>query len=328
MNETDEKQWDSQQNAADRIDLLLAEIQERQKVIDRHLSGPARWRGLARRELEGREAQDVRKRVAIAYDGLIDLAVNKAPLDVEFLLQLHKDVVDGGEFRTKGVRVGRRDRVYRPHSSKVPSLVEQALARAEDGVEPPVLASARLHLELLMIHPFSDSNGRVARLASSFILMRAGYYSTLLAALEQHFSFQPRAYARAFKTLGSGKGEDHARWLVAALEAMLSNSAKAAWFRTRKDELLAAAGKADIPEGKQTKALIDYDLGKKTKNAKLLSETLSPSTLPLVKLVKDMASDELEAIAAQVERLNLEELDEGCEEDLYATTMLDTIKKR
>ena len=327
MNDTDEKPWDSQHYAADRLKLLLTEIEERQKIIDRHLKGPARWRGLARRELEGREAADVRKRVAIAYDALIEKAVSSAPLDVDLLLQRHRDVADGGEFRTRGVRVGKRDREYRPHSSRVPSLVEQVVARANDGVEPPVLASARLHLELLIIHPFSDSNGRVARLASSFILMRAGYYSTLLAAVEQHFSVEPRAYARAFKTLGAARAQDHARWLVTALEAMHSNSAKAAWFQTRKDELQAAAGKADIPEDKQTKAIIDYDLGKRTKNAKLLSEILGTSTPPLVRIVKDMGSDELGAIAAQLERLNLEELDEGCPEDQYVTTMLETLKK-
>ena len=112
-------------------------------------------------------------------------------LDVDLLLTVHKDLVDGrGQFRSKGVRVGKKDPIQRPHSSTVPSLVEQALARADDGVEPPPLAATRLHLELLIIHPFSDSNGRIARLMTSYILMRAGYYSTLLSAVEQHFQVQ------------------------------------------------------------------------------------------------------------------------------------------
>ena len=66
------------------------------------------------------------------------------------------------------------------------------------------MVAASLHLELLIIHPFRDSNGRVARLVSSFVLMRAGYKSTLLAAVEQHFGVQPRAYARAFWVLREG----------------------------------------------------------------------------------------------------------------------------
>lgn len=316
----------SQHATADHIELLLAGIQEQKKTVDKHLNGPARWRGIARRELEGKEAADVRKRVAIAYDAMIDKAVSGAPLDVDFLLQLHKDVADGGEFRTRGVRVGKRDPVHRPHSSKVPSLVEQAVSRAEDGVEPPVLAATRLHLELLMIHPFSDSNGRVARLAASFILMRAGYYSTLLAAVEQHFMVQPRAYARAFNILGSGKGEDHARWLVTALEAMLFNSVKAAWFKTRQNELLAVAGDAGISKGRRAKAITLYDLGKKTKNANLLSEKLGESVKPLVRLAREMEPGEKEALISQVERLHLEELDEGRSEDLYVTSMLDVLR--
>jgi Fic family protein len=326
MNATDEKPWDSEHYAADRIRLLLTEIEERQRTIDRHLKGPARWRGLARRELEGREAADVRKRVAMAYDALIEKAKSGVPVDVDLLLRLHEEVADGGQFRTRGVRVGKRDRVYRPHSSKVTSLVERALSRAEDGVEPPVLASTRLHLELLMIHPFSDSNGRVARLASSLILMRAGYCSTLLAAVEQHFSSEPRAYARAFKTLGAGRGSHHARWIVTALEAMLSNSARAAWFRNREDGLLETAGRVGITKSRQSKAITDYDLGKKTKNAVLLSETLGTSTPPLVTNGGDMEPRERAVLIAQVERLQQEELDEGCQEDQYVTTMLDALK--
>lgn len=326
MSTTDEKPWESEHYAADRIRLLLTEIEERQRIIDRHLRGPARWRGLARRELEGKEAADVRKRVAMAYDALIEKAKSGTPVDVDTLLELHREVADGGQFRTRGVRVGKRDRVYRPHSSKVKSLVEEAVARAEDGVEPPVLAATRLHLELLMIHPFSDSNGRVARLASSLILMRSGYRSTLLAAVEQHFSSEPRAYARAFKTLGSGRGRDHARWIVTALEAMLSNSAKAAWFRTREDGLLEAAERAGIASGRRNKAITLYDQGKKTKNAVLVSENLGGSTTPMVEQIKNMTPEERKTIAVQVERLREEELDEGRSEDQYVTAMLDALK--
>ena len=59
---------------------------------------------------------------------------------------------------------------------------DEALARSTDGVEAVALAAARLHLELLLIPPFPDGNGRVARLASSYVLMRGGYRSTLLTA--------------------------------------------------------------------------------------------------------------------------------------------------
>jgi Fic family protein len=281
---------------------------------------------LARRELEGREASDVRKRIAIAYDGLMEKARNKVPLDIELLLQMHKDVVDGGEFRKRGVRVGKKDPMRRPHSSKVQSLVEKSLERAEDGIEPTPLAVSRLHLELLIIHPFSDSNGRVARLASSYILMREGYYSTLLSAVEQHFQVLPKAYARAFRILKSGKEEDHAQWLITALQAMLFNSMKAAWFRTRQDELFKAAEIVEIDEKKQVKLMIDYDLGKNNKGTKSLANASRKSSSPLTKLAKGMHKYERGTLITQVERLNQEQLDEGLEEDRYTTAMIEMLK--
>jgi Fic family protein len=326
MNDMQKAPSNSTNLAADHLEFLIAGIEEQRKIVDRHLTSPARWRGLARRELEGQEAQDVRKRLAIAYDGLIKKAKNKTPLDVDLLLRIHKDVADIGQFRSTGVRVGKKDPIKRPHSSKVTSLVEKVLERAEDGVEPTPLAASRLHLELLIIHPFSDSNGRVSRLAASYLLMREGYYSTLLSAVEQHFQMQPKAYSRAFRILKSGKAQDHAQWLIAALQAMMFNSMKAAWFRTRQDELSKAAEIVEMDEEKQIEVMIDYDLGKSNKNTESLSGVLKKSHSPLTKLIKEMPSDEQEALATQLERLNLEQLDEGLE-DKYVVAMLDTLNK-
>jgi Fic family protein len=39
----------------------------------------------------------------------------------------------------------------------------------------PVVQSAKIHKEIVSIHPFSDGNGRVARLAMNTILSRHGY---------------------------------------------------------------------------------------------------------------------------------------------------------
>jgi Fic family protein len=328
MNDTQEIPVNSQYTTADQLEFLVAGIEEQRKIIDRDLTSPARWRGLARRELEGKEASDVRKRLAIAYDGLMEKAKSNATLDVDLLLQMHKNVVDGGEFRSRGVRVGKKDPVRRPHSSKVSSLVEKSLERAEDGVEPIPLAAARLHLELLIIHPFSDSNGRVARLAASYMLMLGGYHSTLLTCVEQHFQVQPRAYARAFRILKSGKEKDHAQWLITALQAMTFNSMKAAWFYNRKDELFNAAEIVELDEKKQIKVMTDYDLGKNNKGTKSIAKALKGSSSPLTTITNKMHPQERDAIVVQVERLNQEQMDEGMAEDRYTSAMVDMLKKQ
>jgi Fic family protein len=305
---------------------LVGKIEEQKKIIDRNLKKPAKWRGLARRETAGHNAPEIRESLAHAHNNLIECFENNAPLNVDLILQVHKDAGNSGEFRKGGVRVGKKDPVFRPHSSKVPGLVEKSLARADDGLEPPPLAASRLHLEILIIHPFSDSNGRVARLMASFLLMRAGYRSTLLTAVEQHFQVQPRAYVRSFKILRAGGEKDHGRWLITTLEAMLFNSMKAAWFRERQDDLIAAAQGIGISEDHMTKTLLDYDLGIKTKKTGKLTKATGKTTPPLIKATQQMPTDEKSAIITQVERLYLEEIDEG-HEDEYVQTILDTLKR-
>jgi len=310
------------------LQFLVNRIEEQHEIIDRHLTRPAIWRGRARREYEKREAPEVRRRLGIAYNNLIDKAVKKTPLDTELLLHVHKDLIEGGgQFRSKGVKVGKKDPIRRPHSSKVPTLVEQALERAEDSFEPPPLAATRLHLELLIIHPFRDGNGRIARLMASYILMRAGYYSTLLSAVEQHFQIQPSAYARTFRILRSGKETDHAPWLITALEAMLFNSMKASWFRTRQDLLIKTLENVKISPERWTRAAIDYDLTNDTNDVKNLSVAIGGSTSPMTELAKEMGQDELGVLVTQVERLYREEMDEKSELDEYTMYLLDALKE-
>ena len=39
----------------------------------------------------------------------------------------------------------------------------------------PVVQSAKIHKEIVTVHPFSDGNGRVARLAMNTLLIQHGY---------------------------------------------------------------------------------------------------------------------------------------------------------
>lgn len=310
---------------ANHLKKLVVEIEEQQKIIDRNLTRPAKWRGLARRETAGHEAPEVRERLTLAHNNLIDKAMNDIPMNIDFILQVHKDAADGGEFRKCGVSVGKNDPVFRPHSSQVPALVEKSLVRANDGVEPPPLAASRLHLEILVIHPFRDSNGRVARLMASYLLMRAGYCSTLLTVVEQHFQVQPRAYVNSFRILSAGGEKDHGRWLITTLEAMLFNSLKASWLRIRYDNLVKIAKDMGISEDDLTKTMLDYDLLRKTKKAAKLAKVVGKSYPPLIELVKEMPSDEKTALVTQVERLRHEEEDEKLEDE-YVHTILDNLK--
>lgn len=210
-----------------RIDDLLEQIEAQRKLLDRSLFRPARWRGPLRRELSGRPDPEARARVAAAFDAGVR-APRQAPIfDAALLKTLHDEAAGGAEFRATGARIryGRDYSPLRPPApAAVPDLVKRALERATDGVEPPPLAAARLHLELLLIHPFSDGNGRAVRLLCAHLLARAGFRSTLFTAVEQHFAETPWKYGQAFIDLGERGGDDHWIWIATALEAMAAHS--------------------------------------------------------------------------------------------------------
>jgi len=83
----------------------------------------------------------------------------------------HREAVVPGEFRTADVQVGR-------HIPVSPGAVPRFLDRWEQTFGrlskfETVLQSAAAHHRLLWIHPFSDGNGRVARLVSHAMLLRS-----------------------------------------------------------------------------------------------------------------------------------------------------------
>jgi Fic family protein len=76
----------------------------------------------------------------------------------------------------------------------VPALVRELVEehRAMAGAHP-VERAARLHWRLLWVHPFVDGNGRTARLAMNFSLMRDGYPPAVIRKEDR------QAYLRALE---------------------------------------------------------------------------------------------------------------------------------
>jgi Fic family protein len=218
---------------------LVGVIELQREVIDATLSRPARWRGPLRRELAGRPADDAERTAqAQVFDWLGTTATRAVALDEALLLDAHRRLVGGDKgYRARGITIGGQ-LVAHPPSAQVAEMTQEALRRAGDGSEPPVLASARLHLELALIHPFVDGNGRTARLMASYVLMSAGHRSTLLTAVEQHTCWDPSSYRRSFAQLREGSGPVATwTWLNQALGAMALSSQLAAWHRSDRSTL-------------------------------------------------------------------------------------------
>ena len=84
-----------------------------------------------------------------------------------------------GVMRQRGARVGQ-------HIAPLPESLEMFMRRFEQAYNPDrltksrrIIASACAHHRLLWIHPFSDGNGRVARLVSYAMLLREGVGNNL-----------------------------------------------------------------------------------------------------------------------------------------------------
>jgi Fic family protein len=132
----------------------------------------------------------------------------------ELILGIHDRVLAGlyaagaGRFRTGQVHVadsGEGRLIYTPPlPEEVPGLVTELSTFAEDHqttIEPPVLA-ALIHVRLAGIHPFTDGNGRVARILASLAMYRGSFTIPEFTSLEEYWGAHRDEYHGAFTCLG------------------------------------------------------------------------------------------------------------------------------
>ncbi|GBE56475.1 adenosine monophosphate-protein transferase SoFic [archaeon BMS3Bbin16] len=86
---------------------------------------------------------------------------------------------DAGRYRTKNVRITGAVKTP-PSFSKVVKLMGQLLDKVNKDKKHPIETSAFLHHNFVEIHPFTDGNGRTARLLNNLYLMRHGYPPIIL----------------------------------------------------------------------------------------------------------------------------------------------------
>lgn len=118
---------------------------------------------------------------AKAYDYMFTLLANKGITEQDIktmhgVLEGGMETGTAGEYRNTAVFV--TGTTFRfPTAEQVPGLMRTLFSETVPGMASlhPVLLSAKLHRELVTIHPFSDGNGRVARLAMNTILIQHGY---------------------------------------------------------------------------------------------------------------------------------------------------------
>ncbi len=287
-----------------RIDPLLETIEQQRLVVDAGLRQPASWQGPIRREFNKGPAPEERARVAAAFDHLVQVAGSgNIEITPNLLLDLHaRCTLEGGSYRDREVKVGRFGTTapFR-HVSR---LVETAFERAHDGVEPPLLAATRLNLELFLVHPFRDGNGRAVRLLVTAMLLNAGYKSTLFTAVEQHSHVDPVRYGKAFAPLRTGQPTQHEPWLFNGLDLMVQASGHAARFRSRETAMRMILHEVKVRPALHGRVMLDHDLRRQPSHSSVRHLDAMPRWTDLT---SEMTLAERSAVRWQVERLLTEE---------------------
>lgn len=119
-----------------------------------------------------------------------------------------------------------------PSADVVPGLVHELVATLNAGVDdttPPIVRAAMAHLDLVMIHPFSDGNGRMARCLQTLVLARSGTLAPQFSSIEEYLGNNTRAYYDVLAEVGAGAWHptrDAKPWLRFCLTAHYQQASK------------------------------------------------------------------------------------------------------
>ncbi|MBI9081287.1 MAG: Fic family protein [Pseudodesulfovibrio sp.] len=117
-----------------------------------------------------------------AIDFIFELVDKGEPLTERTIKEVHALVLKGinddiaGKYRTENVVISGADHVPPDHLHVAEQMAGFMAWYAGDGMSLHVVErAARLHVDLVKIHPFSDGNGRTARLLMNLELMQGGF---------------------------------------------------------------------------------------------------------------------------------------------------------
>jgi Fic family protein len=105
------------------------------------------------------------------------------------------------------VHEGTGEAVYEgPPAEEVPPLMELFVAQLNSAaeVDSSTVLGAMAHLNLAMIHPFKDGNGRMARALQTLVISQNGISSPTFCSIEEWLGRNTQAYYDILKEVGQG----------------------------------------------------------------------------------------------------------------------------
>lgn len=109
-----------------------------------------------------------------------------------------------------------------PPSDEVPGLMSELLEDLRRDESPVLVKAAMAHLNLTLIHPFSDGNGRMARCLQTLVLARDRVLAPIFSSIEEFLGRNTQAYYDVLEVVGAGAwhpDRDARRWIRFCLRA-------------------------------------------------------------------------------------------------------------
>ena len=130
---------------------------------------------------------------------------------LHFMMTRHDPSANPGTWRPAAIHV-RNDQtgelVYEgPSADSVPSLTHKLtvqLTSADDDAPTRMIRAAMAHLNLVMVHPFSDGNGRMSRCLQTLVLARGGVLDPTFSSIEEYLGRNTQAYYDVLAEVGGG----------------------------------------------------------------------------------------------------------------------------
>jgi Fic family protein len=99
------------------------------------------------------------------------------------------------------------DVVYEgPDAERVPALCDELVAQLdEDSGVHALVRGAMAHLNLVMIHPFRDGNGRMSRCLQTLVLARERILAPELCGIEEYLGANTASYYQVLAQVGRGR---------------------------------------------------------------------------------------------------------------------------
>lgn len=160
-------------------------------------------------------------------------------LNAQFIKSLHFMMLSydltklPGQWRPGGVLVVHeptRQTIYEgPDAERVPTLIDELIGQINDADgAPPIIRGALAHLNMAMIHPFKDGNGRMARALQTLVLAKEGIVGPVFSSIEEWLGRNTDEYYRILTEVGQGSWHprnDASAWVRFCLRAHYQQAA-------------------------------------------------------------------------------------------------------